>query len=159
MHANDSSSNGWLHFWPVTRRKWNEIRKHVLYSLVRSSRPTSTIFQPFSLKIWKWGQNWNPDWSPRDDERWTELFQRFDVFQNWFREHEKHQRWSWLFQSWSALTFSEPGLFRTEELSAEQRCLRENPPTSMFRSSETLGFQCWEALIYSESALILTHVD
>ena len=61
-----------------------------------------------------------PSWGPRDIQRWKELFQRFDVFQRWFRKHEKHQRWSALFQTWSALTFSESTLFRTEKFSADQ---------------------------------------
>ena len=51
-------------------------------------------------------------WSPRSNQRWTALFHIFGVFQRWFREHEKHQRWSALFQSWSALIFSESAMFR-----------------------------------------------
>ena len=61
----------------------------------------------------------------------TALFQRFYVFQLWFIEHAKYQRWS-------ALIFSGSGLFRAENFSAEQRCFITK---------------------YFESALILTHVD
>ena len=38
-----------------------------------------------------------PGWSPRGNQRWTALSHSFDVFQRWFREHDKHQRWSALF--------------------------------------------------------------
>ena len=38
------------------------------------------------------------------------LFQRFHLFQCWFREHELNQCWSGLFQSWYVLHFSEPAL-------------------------------------------------
>ena len=55
----------------------------------------------------------SPGWSPRDNQRWTALFQRFDVFQRWVREHEKHQ-------SWSTLIFSESALFRTEKFTTVQ---------------------------------------
>ena len=39
------------------------------------------------------------------NECWTALFQRFDIFQRWFRKCEEYQRWSPLFQSCSALIF------------------------------------------------------
>ena len=41
------------------------------------------------------------------------------VFQRWFRKHEKHQRWSALFRSWSALISPESALFRTDFLKSE----------------------------------------
>ena len=75
-----------------------------------------------------------PGWSPRGNQRWTALFHSFDVFQRWFREHDKHQRWS-------ALIFSESALFRTEKVSA----------VSELNSAVSE--------IYSESALIFTHID
>ena len=59
-----------------------------------------------------------PGWSPRINQRWTALFHSFDDFQRWFREHDKHQRWSALFQSWLALIISESVLFRTEKFNA-----------------------------------------
>ena len=77
----------------------------------------------------------NPGWSPRGNQRWTALFHSFDVFQRWFREHDKHQRWSALFQRWSALILSDSALFRTGKFSADFLC------------SETLDFQRWTALI------------
>ena len=65
-------------------------------------------------------------WCPRDIQRWTVLFQTFDVFQRWFRVHEKQQCWSALVQTRSALTFSESALIKSEKFSAEQRCFRDN---------------------------------
>ena len=61
----------------------------------------------------------NSSWRPGDNQRCTALFQRFDIFLRWFREHEKHQHWSAQFQSWSALIFTSETLV----LSAEQRWL------------------------------------
>ena len=63
--------------------------------------------------------------------------------QRWFREHAKSQRWLALFQSWSALIFSESTLFRTENFSAEIRCFREN---EFWTSADFFVFsteQCW----------------
>ena len=102
-----------------------------------------------------------PDWSPRDHQRWIALFQRFGVFQGWFRGHEKYQRWSALFQRWWALIFSESALFRTEEfsavserISAVQRCFcwLWNIEFSALNSANS-------TLIYSELALISKHAD
>ena len=97
----------------------------------------------------------------RDNQRRTALFQKFDVFQRWFRQHGKHQRWSALFQSWSALIFSEWALFGTNKFSAvSEKTYFESALFSVdFLSSGTLGFQRWTALIYSELVLILLHVD
>ena len=69
--------------------------------------------------------------------------------QRWFREHEKHQRWSALFQSCSALIFSESALFRSEKFSAiSGRISSESALFSAdFLSSETSGFQRWTPLI------------
>ena len=64
----------------------------------------------------------DPGWSPRGNQRWTALFRSFDVFQRWFREHDKHQLWfslnqrcselkkSALFQGWTALFQRETAL-------------------------------------------------
>ena len=44
----------------------------------------------------------NPGWSPRANQRWTALFQRFHKFQPWsalFQRFHKIQRWSALFQN------------------------------------------------------------
>ena len=53
----------------------------------------------------------SPGWSPRDNQRWTALFQRFDIFHRLYSEHEKHQRW--------------PALFQKEQ-EKNQRIFREN---------------------------------
>ena len=70
--------------------------------------------------------NVHPSWSPRGNQRWTALFHSSDVFQRWFREHDKHQLWfslnqrcselkkSALFQSWTALF--------QREIALNQRC-------------------------------------
>ena len=97
-----------------------------------------------------------PGWSPRGNQRWTALFHSFDVFERWFREHDKHQRWSALFQCWSALIFSESALFRTEKFSAVSELNsavseRNSSESALFSAdficSETLDFQRWTALI------------
>ena len=64
-----------------------------------------------------------PGWSPRDNQRHLALFQEFDVFQGWFGEYEKHQSWSTLFQSSSALILSDSTLIRNEIFGA---IFREN---------------------------------
>ena len=82
-----------------------------------------------------------PGWSLRNNQRWTALFQRFDVFQRWFREHEKHQRWSdvselissdllsisavqnWKFQRWTALN-------RAVSVRISSECERSHPGLS-----------------------------
>ena len=107
--------------------------------------------------------DYDPVWSPRDNQRWTALFHSFDVFQRWFRGHEKNQRWSALFQRWSALIFSESALFSTEKFSAvselnsavSERNSSESALFSAdFLSSETLGFQRWTALFQRWFTLI-----
>ena len=93
-----------------------------------------------------------PGWSPRGNQRWAALFfHSLDVFQRWFREHDKHQRCSKLkksalFQSWTALFQRETAL--------NQRC-----SALIFFALKHWIFSADSALIYSESALIFTHVD
>ena len=93
-----------------------------------------------------------PGWSPRGNQRWTALFHSFDVFLCWFREHDKHQRWSALFQSWWALNFfwiSAVQNWKNQRcFRAEQRCFREKQLwialfSTDFLCSETLDFQRW----------------
>ena len=83
--------------------------------------------------------NVSPGWIPRGNQRWTALFHSCDIFQRWFREHDKPQRWSALFQSWSALIFSESVLFTTEKFRAVSEL---NSAVSERNSSES-------ALIFS----------
>ena len=98
----------------------------------------------------------SPGWSPKGNQRWTTLFHSFDVFQRGFREHDKHQRCSVLFQSWSALLFSESALFRTEKIStvsdlnsavSERNSSASALLSADFLRSETLNCQRWTALI------------
>ena len=69
---------------------------------------------------------------------------------------QKFQRFQWE----SALIFSESGLFRPEGFSAEQLFERIISESALLSAD---FFYLWNirfsALIYSESALILTHVD
>ena len=98
-----------------------------------------------------------PGWSPRDNQRWTALYQRFIVFQRWFREHEKHHRGSALFRSWSALIFSESALFRIDKFSAiwlKKTSSESALFISDFLSSETLSFQALIQRTWKTSALI-----
>ena len=90
-----------------------------------------------------------PGWSPRDNQRWTALFQRFDVIQSWFRAYEKHQHWPALFQSWSARIFSESALFGTEKFSSvsDGNSSESALFSADFLSFEALGFLIWTALI------------
>ena len=65
-----------------------------------------------------------PGWNSIDYQRWTALFQIFEIFQRWFREHEEDQRWSALKQEWSALIFSESAPFRVEKFSVVSEKIR-----------------------------------
>ena len=80
----------------------------------------NTFYEKYSTND-QAGSNMYPGWSPRGNQRWTALFHSFDVFQRWFREHDKHQ-------GWSALIFSESALFQSwtaqfqRETALNQRC-------------------------------------
>ena len=87
-----------------------------------------------------------PGWSPRDNQSWTALFQRFDIFQCW-SENLKNISTDQL-------------CFRADHLwfSLNQRCCSQLKKSALlqkesalfsadFLSSETLGFQRWTALI------------
>ena len=107
----------------------------------------------------------SPGLKYRDNQRQTALFQRFDLFQRWFRKHEKHQRRSALFKSWSGLTLSDSALFRTEQIGALFRVkqLRINAAQRWFSLLWNIGFSALNgadsALVYSEIALILIYAD
>ena len=123
------------------------------------------LFGIFGIKAKNWiGNFWDkiqniitdmniPGWSPRDNQSWTALFQRIDVFQRWFRKHAKYKRWSALFQTWLGLIFSESPLFRIEKFRTLNTVLSEkiSSESALFKidflCSETLNFQHWTALI------------
>ena len=102
-----------------------------------------------------------PRWSPRDIQRLTALFHRFDNFQRCSVGIQKTWKTSALVQTWATLFFSESTLIRAKNFSAvAERISSESVLFSAdFLSPEILGFQRWTELIYCESGLIITHVD
>ena len=66
----------------------------------------------------------NPGWSSKDNRRWTALFQRFDVFQRWFREHEN--------------------------ISADQRCFKADQSDFLWiRAVQNWFFHLWNVGFYA----------
>ena len=131
------------YFWKIMTRKLTPIMpceitlsSHVnrIFGAKKTNLLKRKIVSPLK-KLYK-----SLGWSARNIQRWTALFQRFDVFQRCSALIQKTWKKSALFLTWAALTFSESALFRTD-----------------FFSSKISGFQRWTALIYSESFLILTH--
>ena len=106
-----------------------------------------------------------PGWSPRGNQRWLALFQRFHVCERCFREHEEHQRWSALLRSCSGLSFflsqrclelKNSGLVSAV---SKRICFISALLSPDFPNFETLGVQDWTPLIYCETTLIFTHAD